>query len=493
MMRDNEHEPAIIVIMGASGDLTQRKLAPALASLACAGLLSEKTRIIGVARTEMSDDEFRDRLYEGIQRHARLKPGESPDEGETPELCRIWATFASHFTYLSGAYDEAETYQRLGQLLTELTADTDMPRNCLFYLATPPVLYPVIVAQIGKAGLGKCDGGWTRIIIEKPFGRDVESARQLNDQVHAVFEEDQVYRIDHYLGKETVQNLMAFRFANGIFEPLWGRNFVHEVQITVSEQEGVEHRAKYYDQTGVLRDMLQNHLLQLLTIMAMEPPAAFNAKSLRDEKVKVLQAVHPIDPADVVRGQYVGYRNEPDVAPNSRTPTFVALRILVDNWRWKDVPFYLRTGKQMGQKLSEIALIFKEAPHQLFPSHIEFSANRITFSIQPDEGIHLCFGTKIPGLGMDISEVDMAFDYEQQFGSKVLPEAYERLLLDAIQGDASLFTRSDEIEHAWRLLDPLLALENDPKTRLAFYEPGGEGPVEADDLLERFGCVWQTG
>ena len=491
-MNERAREPAIVIILGASGDLTQRKLGPALHSLACAGLLSDETRVVGLARSPLSDEAFRERLYEGVLDYARLKPGET-SVSEVPLMCKMWPNFAQRFSYVPGSYDDPDAYRRLGEHLAKLSAEAGIPSNHLFYLATPPTLYPIIVEQLGMAGLNRNGQGWTRIIIEKPFGRDLQSAQDLNTRVHAVFAEEQVYRIDHYLGKETVQNLLAFRFANAIFEPLWTRNYVKDVQITVSETVGVEHRAQYYEHAGVLRDMLQNHLLQLLTLTAMEPPVAFDDRSLRDEKVKVLQAVRAIAPSDAVRAQYQGYLQEPEVAPDSRTPTYVALQLFVDNWRWKGVPFFLRTGKSLGRKLSEITLSFREVPHLLFPENANLTPNSLSFAIQPDEGIHLRFGTKVPGAGMRVAPVDMSFRYGAKFGERVLPEAYERLLLDAIQGDASLFARSDEIERAWMLLSPLLAQEQETGWPLASYAPGSGGPVEAEVLLGRHGCNWQEG
>ena len=470
--------PAAIVIFGASGDLTQRKLMPALHTLACNDLSHPSTRVIGVARSSLSDKAFRDRLFKGVVDYSRSEP----------RICKLWNRFAEQVSYLAGSYDDPDTYRRLGAQLAQLDEQAGTGGNRLFYLAIPPTLYPVVIEQLGQAGLNHNPYGWTRIVIEKPFGRDLPSARQLNAQVHAVFDEDQVYRIDHYLGKETVQNIMTFRFANAIFEPLWNRNYVDHVQISMLESVGVGHRAGYYDQAGVLRDMFQNHMLQLLTLTAMEPPSAFNAKALRDEKTKVLQSLRPIPLTDGVWGQYQGYREEDGVASDSSTPTYIALKLYVDNWRWKGVPFYLRSGKKMDQKTTEITLQFKQVPHLMFPEKAGLTPNSLSLCIQPDEGMHLHFETKIPGAGMRTAPVDMEFHYGEHFGERGLPEAYERLLLDAIQGDASLFARGDEIELAWRLVDPL-TVDREP----VLYAPGSWGPSTADALLTQDGREWITG
>jgi len=468
-------EPTYIVIVGASGDLTQRKLVPALHSLACEGLLDQGTRIVGLARSRLDLDAFRDQLYQGVQSYARLKP----------TMCERWPQFANRISYLAGDYDDPETFRELAQHLQALDDESGPIGNVLFYLAIPPFLYPIVVEQLGAAGLNHRSGGWTRIVIEKPFGHDLSSARQLNHQVHKVFDEQQVYRIDHYLGKETVQNLLMFRFGNSIFEPLWNRNLVDHVQITMAETVGVGHRGGYFDGAGILRDMFQNHLLQLLTLTALEPPASLNAKSLRDAKVQVLESIRPLSPADGIWGQYIGYRAEPKVAPDSNTPTFMALKLMIDNWRWQGVPFYVRTGKALCAKSTEITLVFKRVPHHLFPQTTDLRPNSISLFIQPNEGMHLLFQAKVPGAGMQAELVNMVFHHDTRFGAGALPDAYERLLLDAINGDASLFARSDEIELAWALCEPLLG----PVMPLP-YAVGSEGPIEAALFIADDGRSW---
>jgi glucose-6-phosphate 1-dehydrogenase len=484
-------DPCVVVIFGASGDLTERKLMPALFSLACEELLPEHFAIVGVARSEMDDDGFRQKTKDGIAKFSRLKSDE----------CKAWPEFAAGLHYHQANYDDPAAYKALGELLAKIDEKAGAGCNCLFYLSTPPLLYPVIVEQLGKAGLAQQSGdNWRRIIIEKPFGYDLPSAIQLNQNVHEVFQESQVYRIDHYLGKETVQNLLVFRFANAIFEPLWSRNYIDHVQIMVSEDVGLGSRAGYYDTAGVMRDMFQNHLLQLFTLTAMEPPAEFNATSLRDEKVKVLKSVRPITPEDVgqytVRAQYRSYRDEKGVARGTETATFAALRLYIDNWRWRNVPFYLRSGKALADKLTEVSVQFRHVPHLMFPlaPGDQLPPNTLSLCLQPNEGMQLSFETKIPGAGMRTRSVDMTFLYEQNFGKNILPDAYERLILDALQGDAALFTRGDEIELAWRIIDPILqGWQSKHAPSLTFYESGTWGPSKAEEFIKDDGRQWIYG
>ena len=481
--------PCVVVIFGASGDLTVRKLMPSLFSLASEGLLPEQFAVVGVARSEMDNEAFRRQVEAGIQKYARHKP--------TNDLCQ---KFAGSLFYHRAGYDTPADYKSLQKLLAKIDKQHGTGANYLFYLSTPPMLYPVIVEQLGRAGLAQQDNGWRRIIIEKPFGHDLASAVQLNQQIHDVFRESQVYRIDHYLGKETVQNLLVFRFANAIFEPLWTRNYIDHVQITVGEEVSLGSRAGYYDTAGVMRDMFQNHLLRLLSLTAMEPPAEFNAAALRDEKVKVLKAIRPIKPHEVgkytVRAQYRTYRDEKGVAPRTETPTFAALKLFIDNWRWRNVPFYLRSGKALTSKITEISIQFRHVPHLMFPlaAGEQLPPNVLGLCLQPNEGMHLRFETKIPGAGMRTQSVDMNFLYEQNFGKDTLPAAYERLILDALHGDAALFTRSDEIELAWSIVDPILegwAGEHAPV--LAFYETGTWGPGKTDEFIQADGRKWLYG
>ena len=483
-------KPATIVIFGASGDLTQRKLVPALHTLSCRQLLSPQTHVIGIARSDYTDEEFRDRLYDGIVEYSRAASGPR-------DVCELWSEYAKNYSYMPGDLSDMETYRRLGERLASLNEgeETDASArpgsNVLFYMAVPPVIYTMIVERLGRSSLNQEEEGWRRVIVEKPFGHNLESARQLNDKLHAVFEERQVYRIDHYLGKETVQNIMSFRFANAIFEPLWTRKYIDHVQISVAESTGVGHRAAYYEDAGVLRDMFQNHLMQLLTLTALEPPVAFEADTLRDEKAKVLKAIPPI--TDSVRGQYREYRDEEEVASDSDTATFAALKLRVDNWRWRGVPFYLRSGKRMALKTTEIAIEFKAVPHLMFAIEAEkdIRPDVLSLCIQPNEGIHLNFQAKEPGAGMQTRPVAMEFHYADEFGAGALPEAYERLLLDALNGDASLFARADEIELAWSLIDPVLEQwEGEDAPPLAFYESGAWGPSEARQLLDHDGRMW---
>ena len=471
--------PTSIVIFGASGDLTWRKLIPALYNNFKKGRLSACAHIVGFARRPIPDAEFRQHLRTGVQQFS----ADTYDDA-------TWNTFSALLHYFQGDLDNETDFVRLADFLNTLESS---PSNRLYYLATAPEFYADISAALGKAGMAGQQSGWRRIIVEKPFGHDLASAQELNRAVHQVFDESQVYRIDHYLGKETAQNILFFRFANLIFEPVWNRRYVDHVQITVSESVDVGRRAGYYDTSGVLRDMFQNHLLQLLALVAMEAPASFTADAVRNESAKVLQSIRQIDPADTVRAQYDGYRDLEGVVRGSQTPTYAALKLYIDNWRWKGVPFYLRSGKALARKASEIAIVFQRPPHLMFnlPDDRDFTPNILSICIQPDEGIHLRFEAKQPGSDEEMRSVEMDFHYRDSFGDG-LPEAYEKLLLDALEGDASLFTRSDAIEASWKLIDPVLrAWENDPNLALAAYNPGSWGPAEADDLLGHDGRSWR--
>ena len=490
--------PTALVVFGASGDLVFRKLLPSLAEIQQRRLLSEPFCLLGCGRTEYSDDQFRHIARQAIQENAADVP---PDAIEA---------FVGKLYYLSGDYSDPAFYARLKDRLAELKKERAIAGCSIFYMAVPPVLYGQIAEQLGLSGLSRKDvpgcQDCTRLVVEKPFGRDLRTSAELNDILYKWFDESQIYRIDHYLGKETVQNIMIFRFANAIFEPVWNRNHIDNIQVTIAETLGVEHRASYYDRTGALRDMFQNHILQMMALVAMEPPISFHADQIRDEKVKLLRSIRPFDEDrlqdSVVRGQYgpgtvdgqtvPAYRSEPGVAPDSRTETFVAARLFVDNWRWKDVPFYLRTGKRLARKNTEIAVTFKQVPYSLFGSVGlgDLPANVLVMQIQPEEGMSLRFQAKQPGSKICMGTLNMNFKYRDVFGVG-LPESYQRLLLDCMAGDQTLFTRFDSITVSWQLLAPLLEAWEKAPTPPVLYPAGCESFPEADALLTADARRWR--
>jgi glucose-6-phosphate 1-dehydrogenase len=481
-------EPCALTIFGASGDLTQRKLLPALYALAYRNLLPEGFAVVGVARTEMSTDDFRERMRQGIVEHAR-------DEFRE----QVWDELAEGMRYVATDFADGGGEQNVVDCLNDLDRERGTSGNRLYYLAVPPSAIEPIVVQMGQR---RATGGWTRVIVEKPFGHDLESARRLNEVVRTYFDESEIFRIDHYLGKETVQNMLVLRFANGIFEPIWNRQFVDHVQFTVAESLGIEGRAGFYEQAGAIRDIFQNHLLQLVALTAMEPPIDFTAESVRNEKVKVLRAMHTPGPKHVVRGQYgpgfvegeevPGYREEEGVAPDSQTETYVAAKLFVDSWRWADTPFYVRTGKRLPRRETTIAIQFKRAPHP--PFEVEagegLRPNVLLIHIQPDEGVSVAIGAKVPGQGLTIRTVHMDFLYGGAF-REGLPEAYERLILDCLLGDATLFTRADEVEEQWAIVDAMVAPWKRDRPHFPNYAAGSWGPASVDELLRRDGRSWR--
>ncbi|HKO99032.1 MAG TPA: glucose-6-phosphate dehydrogenase [Pyrinomonadaceae bacterium] len=488
--------PCVTVIFGATGDLTRRKLLPALFRLSQQRLLPSEFAILGTARNSMTDDEFRAMLKQAV---TEFGSEDALDES-------AWESFAKRMFYVGGEFSEIATYQNIGNRLEEIDKEHQTQGNRIFYLATAPDFFGLIAKHLGEAKLARSKkGSWTRIIVEKPFGKDLESARKLNKELAAVFDEKQVYRIDHYLGKETVQNLLAFRFANSIFEPLWNRQYIDHIQITNAETKGVEGRGGYYETAGALRDMIQNHVFQVTSLIAMEPPASLSANAVRDEKAKAMESVRsfPLEKIDelAVRGQYgpgtvlgdtvPGYREEPGVNPNSSTETFAALKLYFDNWRWAGVPFYIRSGKRIQKHITEIAIQFKGVPHHMFTgSDTPLEPNVLVIRVQPNEGITLRFAAKLPGQAMRIRPVNMDFRYGSSFGVKS-PEAYERLLLDCMLGDSTLYARRDMVERGWEIVSPILEAWQEPAVDFPNYEAGSWGPQAAFELIERDGDRWR--
>ncbi|WP_256105392.1 glucose-6-phosphate dehydrogenase [Streptomyces sp. ODS05-4] len=485
--------PSGLVIFGVTGDLSRKKLMPAVYDLANRGLLPPGFSLIGFARREWEDEDFADEVYQAVKEHAR-----------TPFRDEVWQQLSQGMRFVQGDFDDDEAFETLKKTMQELDAAQGTGGNFAFYLSVPPKFFPLVVQQLRKHGLAdQKDGAWRRAVIEKPFGHDLTSAKELNEIVHEVFAPDQVFRIDHYLGKETVQNILALRFANTLFEPVWNRSYVDHVQITMAEDIGIGGRAGYYDGIGAARDVIQNHLLQLLALTAMEEPAAFDANALAAEKTKVLGAVKlPKDLGkSTVRGQYaagwqggaraVGYLEEEGINPASTTDTYAAIKLEIDNRRWAGVPFYLRTGKRLGRRVTEIAVVFQRAPHSPFDQTAteELGQNALVIRVQPDEGVTLRFGSKVPGTSLEVRDVSMDFAYGESF-TESSPEAYERLILDVLLGDANLFPRTEEVELSWKILDPIEQFW-DKHGKPAQYESGTWGPVEADDMLARDGRSWR--
>ena len=486
--------PTTLAIFGATGDLSKRKLLPAIYNLAHEGALPERFNLIGISRGEQSDEEFQQLARESIQQFSRRPPDD-----------QVLSSLVGRMRYVTGSFDQPDMYDRLGQALTELDEDADIAFNRLFYLSTAPSFFPVIAKMLGERELHRREGSEVRMIVEKPFGTDLESALALNRELLSVFDERQIFRIDHYLGKETVQNMLVLRFANEIFEPLWNRSYVDSVQITAAEDIGIGTRAGYYDQSGALRDLIQNHMLQLLMLLTMEPPVSFDANPVRDEKVKVLRAIRPPTPEEVpsmaVRAQYGpgkaggeevhGYLDEEGVPDDSTTETYAAVRLKISNWRWAGVPFYLRTGKRLARKNTEIAVRLKPVPHLAFQQQgsLGVEPNQLILMVQPNEGVSLSLVAKIPGARMSVRPVNMEFLYGTSFLSQS-PEAYERLILDTMRGDATLFARNDEVERAWTICDPILEAWSRMDEPLPTYPAGSAGPEEANALIED-GHVWR--
>jgi glucose-6-phosphate 1-dehydrogenase len=476
--------PTTLVIFGGTGDLAKRKLLPAVYNLAHEGALPERFNLVASSRSDIPHEDYRQMARESIVQHSRRQPDE-----------QVLDKLLERVRYVPGTFDDDSIYERLDGELREFDEEAGIPFNRVFYLSTSPEFFPVIVAKLGQHDLERHEGSEVRVVIEKPFGTRLQEALELNRQVLSVLDESQVFRIDHYLGKETVQNMLAFRFANGMFEPIWNRNYIDYVQITAAEDLGIGTRAGYYDKSGALRDLVQNHMLQLLTLLCMEPPVTFSADDVRDEKVKVLHAIKPVEPHHDMRAQYTagmaegkevaGYLEEAGVPPDSRTETYAALRVEVDNWRWAGVPIYLRTGKRLARKVTEIAVTLQPVPHLAFGAagSIGVQPNQLVMTMQPNEGVSLSLGAKIPGTRMRIRPVNMEFLYGTAFLSQS-PEAYERLIMDAMRGDATLFTRDDEVEGQWRVIDPILERWDGDGGDLPTYAAGSAGPEEANALLE---------